>query len=160
MLLAIGGALVAIGGVGLATVEDDEGVAAPTTTTSTLEITSTTTSAETSEAFLEVLATAIRSGDERTLFDRLHPAVLERFGAEACRVHLAAFEDPTVAFAVVSVSEPAVYAWTTTNQTTAVPDTLTVDVDVVRRGEASRAAIHLGQLGKRLSWFTDCGDQT
>jgi hypothetical protein len=130
---------------------------ATTTSSSAATSTPTTVAPESAEAFLEQLAAAFRAGDVEFKMARLHPAVIERFGEDTCQTYLSSLPaDPTAAFVVHSVSEPADYAWTTQDQTTNVPDTLTVAVTRTANGTAQEATIHLTAVDGELRWYTDC----
>ncbi len=166
--------LSAVGLVGLLVDRTDEtsASAAPATTSPSASSTSaasttvapaesvTTTStiapAETPELFLGLLAAAYRSDDVDFLVSRLNPAVIERFGEEACRANLTFPPDPTAAFTVKSVSEPQPYDYKTDTRTTTVPNTLFVDVDQVGGGSTQAVTVHLTPVDGKLTWFRNC----
>ena len=151
-LLAIG---IAVLGVVVAAAvwlgsDDDEPAAGATGATAA--------AAETPEGFLPVFSAAIRTGDERFLFDRLHPAVVEFYGERACRVYLRDFVVPDSQFVYRSAAEPAEFTWIADGMTTLVQDVVNVDVTAVsEEGEIDRV-IHLGIVEGDLRWFADCGD--
>ena len=114
--------------------------------------------AETPEGFLPVFSAAIRTGDERFLFDRLHPAVVEFYGEQACRVYLRDFVVPDSEFRYRSAAGPAEFTWIADGMATLVQDVVNVDVTAVsEEGEIDRV-IHLGIVEGSLRWFADCGD--
>jgi hypothetical protein len=113
---------------------------------------------ETPEEFLPLFAQAIREGDARFLFSRLHPSVVDLYGARQCRASAGAFVDPEADFVFVSTSEPGEYPWEVDGVTTPVEDVLTVQVTAVAAGEEIDREIHLGIIGTELRWFTDCGE--
>jgi hypothetical protein len=114
--------------------------------------------AETPEGFLPVFSAAIRTGDERFLFERLHPAVVEFYGVRACRVYLRDFVVPDSEFVYHSAAEPAEFTWIADGMATLVQDVVNVDVTAVsEEGEIDRV-IHLGIVEGDLRWFADCGD--
>ena len=112
--------------------------------------------AETPAAFLDILAAALRNGDDNFLLTRLNPAVIDRFGSSTCKRSVASLHDPTARFVVDSVSGPAPYEWHTDNRTTTVPGTLTVTADRTRSNQTSRVTLHLTPVDGKLTWFTDC----
>ena len=132
--------------------------AASTTIAPTESLTTTSTvPAETPEVFLGLLAAAYRTDDVDFLVSRLNPAVIERFGVDACRANLTFTPDPTAAFTVKSVSEPQPYDFKTDTRTTTVPNTLFVDVDQVGGGSTQAVTVHLTPLNGQLTWFRNCG---
>ena len=118
----------------------------------------TAAAAETAEGFLPVFSAAIRTGDERFLFERLHPAVVEFYGERACRVYLRDFVVPDSEFVYRSAAEPSQFTWIADGTATLVQDVVNVDVTAVsEEGEIDRV-IHLGIVEGSLRWFADCGD--
>lgn len=113
---------------------------------------------ESPESFLPVFSAAIRTGDERFLFDRLHPVVVEFYGGQACRVYLRDFIVPDSEFRFRSAAPPAEFTWVVDGRATLVQDVVNVDVTAVSdEGEIDRV-IHLGIVEGDLRWFADCGD--
>jgi hypothetical protein len=118
----------------------------------------TAAAVESPEGFLPVFSAAIRTGDERFLFDRLHPVVVEFYGEEACRVYLRDFVVPDSEFRFRSAAEPAEFTWVVDGRATLVQDVVNVDVTAVsEEGEIDRV-IHLGLVEGSLRWFADCGE--
>jgi hypothetical protein len=108
-------------------------------------------------AFLQRLANALRTGDATFLFDRLNPAVVQRFGASACHTHVAGLTDPTAGFTVQAVGQPGAFAYTTGGQTIVVANTVPIQAIVTLHGTATPETIHLARLASgQLTWFTDC----
>ena len=132
--------------------DDDDPVASPAAATGGAA------AAEKPEGFLPVFSAAIRSGDERFLFDRLHPVVVDVYGEQACRVYLSDFVVPDSEFRYRSAAEPAEFTWVADGMATLVQDVVNVDVTAVsEEGEIDRV-IHLGLVEGSLRWFADCGD--
>jgi hypothetical protein len=121
-----------------------------------LSTTSTLAPVESPAEFLELLAAAYRADDVDFLVSRLNPAVIERFGVDACRANLTFVPDPTAAFTVKSVSAPQPYDYKTDTRTTTVPDTLFVDVDQAGGGSTQAVTVHLTPVGGKLTWFRNC----
>ena len=112
---------------------------------------------EAPSAFLAQLGAALRQGDVDVLLSRLDPAVIQRFGVNACRAHLSQLRDPTASFSVLSTGTPGVYVFATGSQRTEVPDTVPVSVRFTERGVTRTETVHLARLASgRLAWFTDC----
>jgi hypothetical protein len=136
------------------TIGSETGVTGPTAATTG----PTAPVVETPEEFLPVFVQAIRDGDARFLFARLHPVVIDFYGARQCRASTRAFVDPEADFVFVSTSEPGEYPWEVDGVTTLVGDVLTVRVTQVSGGEEADREIHLGIVDGDLRWFVDCGD--
>lgn len=165
-LTAAGACLSMVGTVGLAVDRPSTTTSAATATTSSSTSVSTPSptpspspsiASESPAQFLDLFGAAIRNGDIDFLFTRLHPAVIQRFGAQMCRTTLAARPaDPTARFTVKQVAAPAPYDWRTGTSVTTVPDTLAVTVDRISHGVTAPAVIHLTPVAGQLRWFTDC----
>lgn len=113
---------------------------------------------EAPEAFVRTLAEALRAGDAGFLLDRLHPAVLDRYGAEACRSYVGGVSDPTFELTVQAVSEPGPYDWELDGVSTVIPDAVTVTVERTQGGGVTTQDMHIAPSGGGWRWFTDCGD--
>jgi hypothetical protein len=151
-LLAIGAAalaLVVAAAVWFGSNDDEPAAEAPRATEA---------AAETPEGFLPVFSAAIRTGDERFLFDRLHPAVVEFYGERTCRVYLRDFVVPDSEFRYRSAAEPAEFTWIADGMATLVQDVVNVDVTAVSEEGQIDRVIHLGIVEGDLRWFADCGD--
>jgi hypothetical protein len=110
---------------------------------------------ETPQQFLDALSAAITNRDGAFLTNRLHPAVITRYGKAACDSYTASALTP-VQFAVTDVKPPTNYAWTTDNQTTNVPDTNDVAVRQTTGGTTQDRLIHIAFVDNLWRWFTDC----
>lgn len=111
---------------------------------------------ETVEGFLDRLGEAMGSGDTVFLVARLHPAVLDLYGSEAC---LAAMDGlAPVRFRVRSVGEPETFGWVSDGVRREIPDALTVRVRARTDLGAVIRDVHLARVDGELRWLTDCGD--
>lgn len=115
-----------------------------------------TATLETPEEFLGRLAEALRTGDTEFLVERLHPAVLARYGEEVCRMDVQQLRDETTRLDVVRSEGSGDFAWATDGQTTTIPDTLSVVVNRVAHGETAQVTVHITRIAGRYTWFTDC----
>ncbi|MFA5883800.1 MAG: hypothetical protein WDA60_08120 [Acidimicrobiia bacterium] len=111
--------------------------------------------AETPEAFLAALGTALTNGDTAFLGARLHPAVIQRYGATACDGFAAGHHTP-VQFTVNEVRAPSAYAWTTDGRTTTVPNTTEVVVTAASGGTAGPQTVHVALVDGTWRYFADC----
>jgi hypothetical protein len=118
-----------------------------------------TSAVETPEEFFALFAEAIRTGDVQFLLERLHPVVLERYGARQCRSAVASIaNDPDFEAKVRTVSDPGPYEFASDGQSATVEDTLTVGVTFTNANGSSRQDAHVAYVDGVLRWFTDCGD--
>ena len=74
--------------------------------------------AETPAVFLGLYVKALREGHRGFLFDRLDPAVIQRYGAPSCRNATARLLDPTAVLRLVSVTGPVTFNYTTGGRST------------------------------------------
>jgi hypothetical protein len=138
--------------------------AAPTTAT-----TPAPTSAPTQDtlgivrAFFVELETAVHTGSQETMADRLGGAVIERYGLEACTQDLARKEPfPEQAFEILAVLPPAPWDYVTDGLSTTVADATTVQARVTgpdAGGTITTEArdLHVQLVDGVVHWFTDCG---
>jgi hypothetical protein len=114
--------------------------------------------AETPQEFYEQYTESMHSQEVGFLFDRLHPDVIERYGAEACRSYLQTILDPTFEISVEGVGDLEAWIYERDERTTQIEDVLPVDVVQTSRGETSAFVAHLALIDGILYWFTDCGE--
>jgi len=118
---------------------------------------STSTPPETPVAFLDELASAMRTGDVAFMDSRLNAAVISRYGEGSCRAAVATYTDPTANFVVHAASLPGVYHYRAADRTTVVPDTITARATFTHDGQPAAVVVHLSRTKSgTLSWFTDC----
>ena len=109
-------------------------------------------------SFLEQLAFAIRTANRSAMLDRLDPAVIARYGLDACRAALATRPaDPTFAVVVTAIHEPAAWSYDSDARSTAVPNAIAVDARVTANGVTAPEVLHLSVIDGQVHWFTDCG---
>jgi hypothetical protein len=114
-------------------------------------------------AFLAAFSQQFRAGDVEALVAELNPVVITRYGRPQCQAHVTdirapVLKDPTVSLTLKSVtSGPAPYDWVTDNETTTVPNTYTLAVDIVEAGAHHDETIHLNVVDGAVTWFLDCG---
>lgn len=118
---------------------------------------SESSSPETPEQFLAALQRAQRAGDAGFLLAHLHPAVIERYGQDACRAFVSEPADPTSTFAVVKVDHTGPWDYTSDGQTTTIADTVFVVANRVAHGqEQAQVDVHVAPVHGKQRWFTDC----
>jgi hypothetical protein len=105
--------------------------------------------------FAAALLSALQTGNDAYLNGRLHPAVIDRYGASQCTKHVSTFgPDPSAQWTVVTVNGPAPWSWVTDSLTTVIPDTRTVTVDEPSTGQRD---LHFAPSDGTWRWFLDCG---
>ncbi len=110
------------------------------------------------EEFLALFVKALRERDVAFLFDRLHPAVVERYGAQQCHDETRRLVDPTAALQVVGVDPPRTYNWVTDGRARPLPDTYVFHVRGTRFGEPAIRQYHLPLVDGRYRILADCGN--
>jgi hypothetical protein len=110
---------------------------------------------ETPQQFLDAFSAAVTNRDGAFLANRLHPAVITRYGKAACDTYTSGGLTP-VQFVVTNVKPPTTYEWTTDGQTTNVPDTNEVAVRQTAGGTTQERVIHIAFIDHLWRWFTDC----
>jgi hypothetical protein len=114
-------------------------------------------SPETPEQFLAALQRAEREGDAQFRLARLHPAVIARYGGDACRGFLTEPVDPTSTFKVVSVDHTGPWDYTSDGETTSIADTVFVVTKRVANGKPEQqVVVHVAPVDGKQHWFTDC----
>ena len=115
------------------------------------------------QAFFEGLQTEMQNGTQEVMADLLAPAVLARYGQDACFAYLSSRDPaPEQRFVITAVHDPAPWDYVTDGRTTAIPDATTVDAHVTG-ADASGAVstqdreLHVQIIAGVVHWFTDCG---
>jgi hypothetical protein len=114
--------------------------------------------AETPQEFYERYTEAMHSQEVGFLYDRLHPVVIERYGAEACQSYLQTILDPGFDIGVEGVGDLGPWIYEMDDRSTQIEDVFPVDVVLTSRGETKSFEVHLALMGGKLYWFTDCGE--
>lgn len=145
------------------------GGAAASATTTTVSSTTppsttaapTTTAAPSGEArvgaFLERFNAAADARDAGTAFDLLHPAVLDRYGADQCRSYLESTFGTARDFVARSVAGPKDVVYTSDGMSTTIENGFEVAVDLDANGTPQSTTMRLADSAGSLRWFTDCG---
>jgi hypothetical protein len=107
-------------------------------------------------AFLDGLAAAFREGDGAALLDALHPAVIDRYGAEQCRSYTDGLLIDDMGFEVLTVESADGWSYDQDELQTSVEDA--VAVTAIREDLGQESELHLASVGGEWRWFTDCGD--
>jgi hypothetical protein len=107
---------------------------------------------ETAEQFLAGLSTALTNGDAAFLRARLHPAVVDRYGAAACDA-FAAGPHTATNIVVSELGPPGTFSWQSDGLARDVPDTNTA----IATQNGTSQPIHLALVDGTWRWFADCG---
>ncbi len=125
-------------------------------TTSAPEARQTLTANEQPSAFLSAFVSALRSGDTEFLFDRIDPALPERFGEVACRAAVGTLLDDTADLRLVDVSGPADFDYSAGDQSIVIPDTYTFNVVGTVHGQQVTRQYHMPMVDGRFRILVDC----
>lgn len=107
--------------------------------------------------FADELSAALREGETGYLNDRLHPAVIERYGARTCRGYIDRLVvGPELRWDVLGSSGPEQWSYVTDQIETVVADAWTVSVRQVD-ADPERLELHVALSDGTWRWFTDCG---
>jgi hypothetical protein len=108
-------------------------------------------------AFVTLLGSGIHRGDTEFLVANLDPAVVNLYGEQACRAHLAQFHDQTFSFAVRQVGPLQRWTWAVDGRSVGIPQAFAVTAVESTGGRHRATTVHVAARGTRLGWFTDCG---
>ena len=109
--------------------------------------------------FFDLYNAAQGAGDSGRMFDMLHPAVLELYGAAACTDYLASIVNPEVSIEVLSAADIGEWMWERDGQTLSIADALSVQANINNGGDVGQSELHLAtRPDGSLGWFTDCGE--
>jgi hypothetical protein len=108
-------------------------------------------------AFFDRFTTAVHSGDQAFLADRMHPAVVARYGAAQSRACASRLVDPTQALHLVSVTGPQGYDYVSDGRSTQVSDTYVFHVDGTAAGRSGPRDYHFALVNGQFRLFVACG---
>lgn len=131
------------------------------TTTTAAPTTTTTTEApvpdETVDEFAEAFAAALEAQDLDFLFERLHPTVIERFGEEACRAHLASEFSPMRDYRVSGAVTGPESRQVETPSGTVTLEVFDAEVAFSYLGQEFEATGTFSLVDGEMYWFATCG---
>jgi hypothetical protein len=111
-------------------------------------------------SFYDLLNAAWAAGDSPRMAELLHPAVIDRYGAEACVAYLESIAEPAVL--IEPLEELAFGDWSYERDEISTPivDALTLRVRVTTGdAEPRNQEVHIAvRPDGSLGWFTDCGE--
>lgn len=103
------------------------------------------------------IAAKITAGDSQYMFERLHPAVIDRYGEAACHAYVDSIAGHVKQWTVDDVTGPAAWTYTTDALDTLIAAAWTVSVNEPA-AEISAHDLHVAAVDGRWRWFTDCGE--
>jgi hypothetical protein len=174
-LAVTGGLFLVAGAIGVVAGDDEDGTvqatatrsssapdratAAPITTTTVAPTTTTLPLSTRVGTFFGEWARALAAGDEAFLVAKLHPAVPERYGNDACVAYLGGITAPAATAEVVDVVDTVgPWTWETDGRATEIPDTITARLRRTEDGSTFiESEVHVALLDGDVRWFTDCG---
>lgn len=113
---------------------------------------------ETPEDFVAALGAAASAGDVAWLTSRLHPAVLQRYGEEACLDYVTDYVvEPGVRLRAAAVAGPGTWVWESDGRSTDVDEVYRVDAHRFSGGVETTGSIEAGNVDGALHYFADCG---
>lgn len=122
------------------------------------ELAAPTVGAEGATGFLVRLGEALAVGDTRFLLDRLHSAVIDRYGASACLIYVDAVVDPSNALDPGEAGELEQWDYETDGLSTSIAEAYPVPASATLNGQAIEdAEFHVAMEDGTFRWFTDCG---
>lgn len=109
--------------------------------------------------FYTMFNAAQAAGDHQTMYDLLHPAVLERYGEAACAAYLESIVNPSVEIELVETTGFGTWDFDRDERTDTVENAITVNVIVHSADGDTEAEAHVAKFEAAvLGWFTDCGE--
>jgi hypothetical protein len=114
---------------------------------------------QTIDDFIQVFNQAFTEGDSTSLYQLLHPAVLDVYGEEACQAYLEAVVQNVVQIEQVQTSYEGPWDWVIDEVSTPLDHIYTVQVERTLLDQTDEVEIHLYMPGDdSVRWLTDCGD--
>jgi hypothetical protein len=90
---------------------------------------------------------------------RLHPAVFERYGVEACQAYLDTVIANPMQLEVLAVTAQGPWNWELDERSTSIDNAFSVQVRITAQGQTAQKEIHFAPgADGTIMWFTDCGD--
>lgn len=109
--------------------------------------------------FYTLFNAAQAEGDHQTMYDLLHPVVLERYGEAACAAYLESIVNPAVEVEFIETTGFGSWDYERDERTDTVENTFTVNVIVHSTDGDTEAETHVAKYEAAVpGWFTDCGD--
>jgi hypothetical protein len=117
-----------------------------------------TTNEETIEAFATKLSEAFRTSNWGFAMERLHPAVVELYGAPLCAAYLRDQADPSFNINVTASSGPETWDWERDDRITTLENVFEVSASVTAHDQTNVTTLHMIRAEDgTFRWLTDCG---
>lgn len=108
--------------------------------------------------FLAMFEAAMKSGDLEFLMERLHPAVIDRYGESACSAYLERVVDPDFSVEVGEINPPSAWNYDQDGVEEMIEEAWSAQVAISAGGQAQETLAHYAMHEGTLRWFTDCGE--
>jgi len=116
---------------------------------------------ETIQAFVAKLSEAFRTSNWGFAIERVHPAVIELYGAPLCAVYLRDQGDPSFNINITSVSGPEAWDWERDERVTSLENVFEVTASITAHDQTTSSTLHFVQAeDDTFRWLTDCGVPT
>jgi len=109
-------------------------------------------------AFLEDMGTAHDDGDSTFLYEHLHAAVLDRYGAAQCQLYLEQVVGSISELVAVDTDYPVEFNYSTDGLEQLLPGAVRVSIQYEAQGDIYTGEMHILIEDGQSQWFTDCGD--
>lgn len=117
-----------------------------------------TTREESVEVFAAKLGEALRTSNWAFAIERLHPAVIDLYGAPLCAAYLRDQGDPSFSLQVTASGDPESWDWERDGNITSLENAVEVTANVTAHKQSSTATLHFVQAEDgTFRWLTDCG---
>lgn len=110
------------------------------------------------EDFIGTFSRAMQSQNTDFSLERLHPAVSDLYGVEACQRYLPQVVDPTSNIQIHNIGAPEPWMWEIDDRSKSIDEANSVHAIVLNRGQTITTEIHLTPVDGLQRWFTGCGD--
>ncbi len=110
------------------------------------------------QSFSSDLVEAMQSHDTTSLFDWLHPVVIDLYGEDACRLYLQDVAGYTN-IDVLDVQDLEAWTWERDGVSIPIEGVFAIDARLtLPSGEVHETELHYPYEDGQLFWLTDCGD--
>jgi hypothetical protein len=113
---------------------------------------------ETIQAFVAKLSEAFRASNWGFAIERVHPAVIDLYGAPLCTAYLRDQGDPSFNINVTGVSGPEAWDWERDERVTSLENVFEVTASITAHDQTTSSTLHFVQAEDgTFRWLTDCG---
>lgn len=111
------------------------------------------------DSFVEAFNQAFTDQDSRALYFLLDPAVVSRYGEEACQAYLQTVVETPTTITALELSKTETWEWQRDGLSEALSPVFNLSVEFTSADGTTTQDLHLRLPGNNgVRWFTDCGD--